>query len=338
MKTSIRTLRRRTAFTLVELLVVIAIIGVLVGLLLPAVQSAREAARRMSCSNNLKQIGLALHNYHDSNRSFAPGWIIPKSGDTRYAWGWSASIMPFMELENIQEAARYGELNVHTAANDPALLEVLQTPIPAYRCPSDIAPATNNWLAIRSQRMATSNYVGTHNSDYWDKNGDLAQGGMFIENKPTRMADVQDGTSNTFMVGERKWSFRDVNDNTLISGAAHAWGNVPGHGSDWRWGYQVALGVYRMDLSGTDQSGKIYSGEVSMRGANAFSSSHPGGAQFCFVDGSVRFVSESVGGNFNDQGVQTDSSGDRSRAARSVVDTVWERLIAKSDGQPVGEF
>lgn len=328
----------RQAFTLVELLVVIAIIGVLVGLLLPAVQSAREAARRMSCSNNLKQIGLALHNYHDTYGEFAPGWIVPASGDTRYSWGWSASIMDFMELGNLQDAAQYGDMNIHTAAADPVLLSVLQTPVPAYRCPSDIAPKTNNWLAIRSQRMATSNYVGTHNSDYWDKNGDPIQGGIFIENVGTKMRDIQDGTSNTLMVGERKWSFRDVNGDTLISAAAHVWGNVPGHSSDWRWGYQVALGVYRMNLHGTDQTGKIYSGEVSMRGANAFSSGHPGGGQFCFADGSVRFLSETIDGQFNYQGVQTDPSGSRVRSERAIIDTTWERLIAKGDGQPIGEF
>ncbi len=212
----------RTAFTLVELLVVIAIIGVLVGLLLPAVQSAREAARRMQCSNNLKQIGLALHNYHDTFRSFPPGWIRSNgAGDRRYAWSWSGAILPFIEQSALQDNSGFGEVNIHSAAADPALLKALQTPVPGYRCPSDIAPATNNWLAIHSERMATSNYVGTHNSDYWDVNGDSTQGGMFIENEPTRFRDVLDGTSNTFMVGERAWSFRDVNGDVLISGAAH---------------------------------------------------------------------------------------------------------------------
>ncbi|WP_164103918.1 DUF1559 domain-containing protein [Candidatus Laterigemmans baculatus] len=328
----------RGGFTLVELLVVIAIIGVLVGLLLPAVQSAREAARRMSCSNNLKQFGLALHNYHDVHQSFPPGWSVPTDGDTRYSWGWSASIMDFIEQGTALEASQYGRINIHTVASDPAVLNILQTPISAYRCPSDIAPATNNWLAIRSQRMTTSNYVGTHNSDYWDKNDDAEQGGIFVQNKGTRMAEITDGTSNTMMVGERQWSFRDASGNTLISGAAHAWGNVPGHAEDWRWGYQVALGVYKMNLTGTDQTGKIYSSQVSMRGANGFSSQHPGGAQFCFADGSVHFISDSIHSNFNNQGVQTDASSNRDRALRAVIDTTWERLIAKSDGQVVGDF
>ncbi|QDS96662.1 hypothetical protein FF011L_54740 [Roseimaritima multifibrata] len=329
---------KRSAFTLVELLVVIAIIGVLVGLLLPAVQSAREAARRMSCGNNLKQIGIALHNYHDTMGSFPPGWILPNgSGDARYAWGWSASILGFMEQKNVQDAASYGDTNIHTAANIPALLVALQTPISSFRCPSDVAPATNNWLAIRSQRMSTSSYVGTHNSDYWDKDGDPTQGGIFIENRGTRMADIQDGTSNTVMVGERGWQFRDASGNVLISGSAHVWGNVPGHASDWRWGYQVALGVYKSNLHGTDQTGKIYVNEVSMRGANAFSSMHPGGTQFCRADGSVSLITETIESYFNDQGVQTDASGNRDRAARARVDTLWERLIAKSDGQPLNE-
>ncbi len=93
-----------------------------------------------------------------------------------------------------------------------------------------------------------------------------------------------------------------------------------------------------MNLNGTDQSGKIYSSKVSTRGAAAFSSQHPGGAQFCLADGSVRLVTESIDGAFNNQGVQTDLSGNRDRAARSVIDTLWERLNAKSDGQAIGEF
>jgi prepilin-type N-terminal cleavage/methylation domain-containing protein/prepilin-type processing-associated H-X9-DG protein len=330
----------RRAFTLVELLVVIAIIGILIALLLPAVQAAREAARRSQCSNNLKQIGIALHNYHDTFKTLPPGWFTPNGmpGDSRYCWAWSAAILPFMEQGALQDASQYGKINIHTASGTPALLTILQTPVPTYRCPSDIGPATNNWLAIRSNRMATSNYVGTHNSDYWDKNGDPEQGGIFIENEGTRFRDIRDGLSNTLMVGERKWSFQDVNGDTLISASAHVWGGVPGHSSDWRWGYQVALGVYRMNLHGTDQSGKIYSGEVSMRGANAFSSFHPGGAQFCLADGSVRFISETVECWFNNQGVQTDASGNRARAQRSIIDSTWERLIAKADGQPIGEF
>lgn len=334
------TRSRSKGFTLVELLVVIAIIGILIALLLPAVQAAREAARRSQCTNNLKQIGIALHNYHDTFKTLPPGWLTPDNmgGDSRYSWGWSASILPFMEQKALQDASGYGKVNVYDAVTVATLLQVLQTPISTLRCPSDTAPDTNNWLVIHSQRMATSNYVGTHNSDYWDKDGDKAQGGMFIENKGTRFADVTDGLSNTMMVGEREWSFKDVNGDILISGSANAWGNVPGHSSDFRWGYQVALGVYRMNLNGTDQTGKIYSTNLSMRGSNAFSSAHPGGVNFCFGDGSVHFIAETIDGRFNYQGVQTDPNGDRTRALRAVVDTTWERLIAKSDGNPVGEF
>lgn len=115
--------RRRASL---RLSVVIAIIGVLVGLLLPAVQSAREAARRMSCSNNLKQFGLALHNYHDTHNSFPPGWSVPKDGDTRYTWGWSASIMDFIEQGAALDASQYGKINIHTVAADPTVLSVLQ--------------------------------------------------------------------------------------------------------------------------------------------------------------------------------------------------------------------
>ncbi|MBN2291632.1 MAG: DUF1559 domain-containing protein [Pirellulales bacterium] len=338
----------RRAFTLVELLVVIAIIGILIALLLPAVQAAREAARRSQCTNNLKQIGLALHNYHDTFKSLPPCWFrpigVPGTGATigseEYCWGWTAAIMPFIEQDALQEASQFGKITIHQAAGTATILPILQTPVSAFRCPSDNAPETNNWLTLNSQRLATSNYVGIMNSDHLTEfDGHIERGGMFgSRSRGTNFRDVKDGLTNTFMVGERQWSFLDINGNTLIATASHLWGVPAPHGTDWRRGYQLAGGVYRMNMKGTDQTGQIYSSQVSQRASQGVSSEHPGGAQFCLGDGSVRFVSETIQGYFDNRGVQTDSTGNAGTTQRRVIDTTWERLYAMADGDPVGEY
>ncbi len=130
----------RRAFTLIELLVVIAIIAILVALLLPAVQQAREAARRSSCKNNLKQLGLAIHNYHDTYRTMPPGVV---DDFTDSIWGWGALILPFVEQGPVYDALRVGNIPLGvrmTPGNALDQLSVLQTPISTYRCPSDVGP------------------------------------------------------------------------------------------------------------------------------------------------------------------------------------------------------
>jgi type II secretory pathway pseudopilin PulG len=330
--------------------VVIAIIGILVGLLLPAIQAAREAARRTECGNKLKQIGVALHNYHDTYNTLPPGWISQAGlpgGGAGYCWGWGTAILPFIEQQSLPEQIGYGQITIHAAAGDPVTRQLMQAPIDAYRCPSDVAPPTNNWLSMNSQRLATSNYVGAHNSDHFFSSGGtraadhVQRGGMFHSQGGVKLSEVLDGTSNTWMVGERKWQFFDINGNALISAAAHAFGSVTEpHSHAWRRGYQMAVGVYKLNLDGTDQTGQIYSNVVSMRGAQGFSSNHPGGAQFVLADASVRFVSESIDGYFDNRGVQTNSAGSAATGTngREVIDTTWERCLAKKDGQSVGEY
>ena len=140
---------RGRGFTLVELLVVIAIIGVMVGLLLPAVQAAREAARRMSCSNNMKQIGLAVHNYADSYKRFPAGYIADIVGvqDSREQslWSWGASLLPYIEQGALYDQLQPGRIKLHQHLTTPAGLALLQTPISTYRCPSDTGPTLNNF-------------------------------------------------------------------------------------------------------------------------------------------------------------------------------------------------
>jgi hypothetical protein len=298
----------------------------------------------------LKQIGVALHNYHDTYKTLPAGWIsqagMPGSG-SGYAWGWGTSILPFMELRSLPEQIRYGEITIHQAAGDSTIRPLMQMPIDAYRCPSDVAPAINQWLTMNSQQLTTSNYVGAHNSDHFYSSGGtraadhIQRGGMFHSQGGVPLSEVLDGTSNTWMVGERKWQFYDINGNTLISAAAHAFGSVvEPHGHAWRRGYQMAVGVYKMNLDGTDQAGQIYASVVSQRGAQGFSSVHPGGAQFCLADASVRFVADTIDGYFDHRGVQTNSAGSAATGAggREVIDTTWERCIARKDGQSIGEY
>ena len=139
----------RRGFTLIELLVVIAIIAILIALLLPAVQQAREAARRTQCKNNLKQIGLALHNYHDTFLMFPHAiFFYPTPAGNAAAnipaWAWSAMILPQIEQTNLYNTLNLGPVPFQTAANTPATLNLLQTPLAAFRCPTDVTPPLNS--------------------------------------------------------------------------------------------------------------------------------------------------------------------------------------------------
>ncbi len=221
---------RRSGFTLVELLVVIAIIGILVSLLLPAVQAAREAARRTQCTNNLKQLGLALQQYHDTHRVLPPAWTftnaLPADRNAHPYWGWGTMILPFIEQVTLHSTLNPGPVQLEDAIVTPALATALQTPVAAYRCPSDNAPSLNTRRLLAGQPMSTSNYVGANSSSVSFNGNDISnrdneigllnrsqliQAGVFVENVGVRFADILDGTSNTIAVGERRWEYRDIN-------------------------------------------------------------------------------------------------------------------------------
>ncbi len=157
----------RSGFTLVELLVVIAIIGILIALLLPAVQAAREAARRSQCTNNLKQLGLALHNYHDANTKLPPGWLQKYVGTalSSTGWGWGSFVLPFVEQQSLFDIIQPGQGSLWAATAEVAKLAAMQQELKAYRCPSDIQTVTNSGRLINGQALTVSNYIGNNSSD-----------------------------------------------------------------------------------------------------------------------------------------------------------------------------
>jgi prepilin-type N-terminal cleavage/methylation domain-containing protein len=271
---------QRKAFTLIELLVVIAIIAVLVALLLPAVQQAREAARRAQCKNNLKQIGLALHNYHDTASVLPPGWIGVTAGTPDIyglnSWGWASKLLPQMD-----QSPLYNQLNFNVKVGDPLNAANRIRPIPAYRCPSDSGPdvwtikdAGGSALAD----LATANYVGVFGvSDidncYNTPNAPCVGEGAFFQNSRIRFADMTDGLSNTIMAGEH----RSRQDPGLIWFST--WSGVIANGDD---------AIVRV-LGTTDHTPNHPSNHI-----DDFSSRHVGGAHFVLGDGAVRFVGTNI--------------------------------------------
>ncbi|HMC11106.1 MAG TPA: DUF1559 domain-containing protein, partial [Pirellulaceae bacterium] len=210
--------RYRRGFTLVELLVVIAIIGVLVALLLPAVQAAREAARRSQCMNNLRQIGLALHTYHDTFRVFPPSYLTvpggggamgpPDSENGDAGPGWTALMLL---LPQIEQANLYNSFDINTTAWSAKNATVAQTPVKTYICPSaNHHPITYPVVNDSGKTLATfarGHYVANAGRlDIWDEpTADLSRiaDGPFYRNSRTRMADITDGLSNTVFFGEQ---------------------------------------------------------------------------------------------------------------------------------------
>ena len=211
---------RRAAFTLIELLVVIAIIAVLIGLLLPAVQKVREAAARMSCSNNLKQIGLGLHNYHDTNNKFPKGSSPTEADGGAFGASWKVYLLPYIEQANTYNQYQHTNNSGWMNLNNLAIVNNLT--IKTYRCPSSVLPAleTNTEVAGRTQ-MFTS-YSGISGSTLTSCStgyGGLGSGsGMLFPNSAVTMTAITDGTSNTIMVGEQSDHLRDAN-NAPIPGA-----------------------------------------------------------------------------------------------------------------------
>ena len=226
------TIRRSHGFTLIELLVVIAIIAVLVALLLPAVQQAREAARRTQCKNNLKQLGLALHSYHDLYNTFPPGYIArnvkatdPSAAETGQGFAWSFAI-----LHQLEQSAVTATVDTHLNANAAANLAVVsKLALNSFLCPTDPAPTTFDVVDGTGATIALpgSNYPGI--VGYANVTAMPGMGsGIFYRNSRTRFRDITDGTSNTICVGERRAAHRFNNVPTAIAANSTWYAAIPG--------------------------------------------------------------------------------------------------------------
>jgi prepilin-type N-terminal cleavage/methylation domain-containing protein len=276
---------RRAGFTLIELLVVIAIIAVLIGLLLPAVQKVREAAARMSCQNNLKQIGIALHNYHDRNNGFPPGYydLAPwPQDDQGPGWGWAAFLLADLEQDNLRRQINF-TLSVGSAvAPTPA---VRSTFLKGLLCPSD-PNSTTTFAATdggsASWQLAHSSYVACNGNDGVDDNTTPPHTGAFVRgSKGLRIADVTDGLSNTFFVGERCTTMSWSTWAGAIPGALNPSIRSPG---DFSGASAFVLG----------HCGPHLPNDSIVTDADAMSSGHTAGVQFLFGDGSVKMIGNSI--------------------------------------------
>ncbi|MCA9012556.1 MAG: DUF1559 domain-containing protein, partial [Planctomycetaceae bacterium] len=317
-----------------------------------AVQQAREAARRTQCKNNLKQLGLAMHNYHDTFNTFPPGHVSAFPGNKTSSevgcWAWGTMLLPALEQSNVYNILSPGTLLPQNVAATPAGLQALQTPLPVFRCPSDTGPAVNDFdntlsgnemLAANYSRfitdgtnkiaIATSNYVAVMNAgdsttpaiapaDYGPPLG------IAFQNSKVGIRDITDGTSNTLCIGERAWKY-----GTLIAGAgtiyaisASPLANID-QSSSWN-----------IKSANTNVSSLTYDGLNATvnrpHQARAFNSTHTGGVQFLLCDGSVRFLSQNIDSRKGTVSI--------SPYPADIVTNTLGRLACRNDGLVVGEF
>jgi prepilin-type N-terminal cleavage/methylation domain-containing protein len=275
-------MKTRRGFTLIELLVVIAIIAILIGLLLPAVQKVRAAAARTQCSNNLKQIGLALHNYHDSNEHFPPGYSDLASwpnSDAGPGWGWGAFILPYLEQGNLHR-----QINFNLSVGDPASASVRTTFLSVFYCPADkrVGTFTATDGGANSWTLAQGSYVACNGNDGVDDNTTPPHTGAFVRGIiGFRIAEITDGLSNTFFVGERCTTMSLSTWVGIIPGAQVPSVRAPGSFS----------GASALVLG---HCGPHLPNDNIVTDADAMSSAHPAGVQFLLGDGSVRGINNSI--------------------------------------------
>lgn len=290
---------RKSGFTLVELLVVIAIIGVMVGLLLPAVQAAREAARRMSCTNKMKQIGLALHNYHDSFNRFPAG--VFNASNPNYAvntWcstgtnpnarvPWTVAILPYLEQATLHDQFRMGEMftsssNVPGSAINNGLFRLGN---PAYDCPSN-PMSKSEWNSTSYFGVQGGGPVAMQSCATTGGNRLFYRNGALFFNSNIGFRDLLDGTSNVFLVGESKYC---LSPSGRADGIHTGWAS--GSKTD-AFGSTYVLAAARDPINSDNRDGLRF--DTLNIQTKLFGSFHPGGCHFLLADGSVQFMSNSI--------------------------------------------
>jgi prepilin-type N-terminal cleavage/methylation domain-containing protein/prepilin-type processing-associated H-X9-DG protein len=315
--------RAPRGFTLIELLVVIAIIGVLVGLLLPAVQKVRESANRAKCSNNLKQIGLALHHYHDAMNVFPPGYVDLNTDSTSTpdndqgpGWGWCSYLLPYMEQVSV-----FNQIDFNQGVGLGTNTTVSLVPLAIFQCPSDglqdPVPVYDSSFTNPITTIAHSNYVGCNGwvecfnnagGNYRGGAGNdslsgqlgKAGNGLFYRNSSTNIRNVTDGLSNTIFVGERSSNHSPSTwTGAVAGGRCPAWMAVappfpyqmpPGPPYD-NADFGEALVLAHCNAT------HLPSADFPIYDPDTYYSYHNSGANFLFGDGSVHFLSKNIDGN-----------------------------------------
>lgn len=277
--------RNRRGFTLVELLVVIAIIGLLVALLLPAVQAARESARRSQCQNNMRQIGVAMQSFHAARGKFPPGFVSraaavdgPGEGP---GWGWAAHLLPNLEEANLR-------VSLDRDITDPAHDSVRVARLPVFLCPSDPGEAQTFTVADEAgtelTTLAFANYVGVGGT--FEVTGFPDTGtGVLLRNKWMRIADITDGTSNTLMVAER--AGRQSPQTTWVGAVTDA--SVPPLNPNYE---EEGPPVLVLTNTGTADDHRVPNSPLDH--VEDSNSEHPHGVNFLFCDGSVHLINDEI--------------------------------------------
>ncbi len=314
------TPRPRTGFTLIELLVVIAIIGILVALLVPAVQKVRDAAARAQCANNLKQIGLALHSYHDTYKKFPPGYVDRNTNpastpdnDLGPGWGWASFLLPYLELGNV-----YNQINFNVPVGTGVNKQVSQMALPIFQCPADpyqqTIPVYDSNFTTPIVMIAHGNYVGCNGwEECFNNAGGAGQGqgadglagglgqagnGLFYRNSRNTIASVTDGLSNTIVAGERSGDHSPSTwTGAVAGGRCPAWmatqpptpyAPPPGPAYD-NADFGEAFVLAHCNAT------HLPSADFPIFDPDTFYSMHGGpGANFLFGDGSVHFLTSGI--------------------------------------------
>jgi prepilin-type N-terminal cleavage/methylation domain-containing protein len=278
---------RRPGFTLIELLVVIAIIAVLIALLLPAVQSAREAARRIQCTNNLKQIGLGLHSYHSANNVFPIGYVAWPNADTNVTspgWGWASALLPMLDQQPL-----YSATNLAPPIEDPTNSTTRTTALAVFVCPSDRFTGRFTMTDVNNRPIAdaqTNSYAGNFGRDVNIANNPSGGNGMFMRNLAFGVQNVTDGTSQTITVGERGSLLTQVPWAGAINGGICR--VTPGSPSlSTRTKTAPVEPLARADTGGGTSTDLFFD-------PDDFYSPHPAGLNFLLCDGSIRFIKSSI--------------------------------------------